>query len=123
IPPVKLPIDLIAERTISAVLFVIHGGRRVRLTMDSRIFLSYRRDDAGGEAHAIRVALRQEFGAGVLFVDSASLEPGAMWPEELRSALERTDTVLAVIGPDWLRAGTSEWGERRIDKGDDWVRQ
>jgi len=30
--------------------------------------------------------------------------------------------VIVVIGPDWLRA-SDEWGKRRIDKEDDWVRQ
>jgi len=91
--------------------------------MKSRIFLSYRREDAAGEAHAIRTALREQLGEGLLFVDTASLEPGAVWPTELRSALDRAETVVAVIGPDWLRAGTTEWGERRIDRDDDWVRQ
>jgi hypothetical protein len=46
-----------------------------------------------------------------------------VWSDEIRGALTEAHTVLVVIGPEWLSAGSSEWGTRRIDKEDDWVRQ
>lgn len=91
--------------------------------MSRSIFLSYRRDDAGSEAIAISNALRQDFGEDSVFMDTSSLQAGAIWPEELQTALKAAETILAIIGPDWLRAGNNEWGQRRIDRDDDWVRQ
>lgn len=91
--------------------------------MSTPIFLSYRRDDTGPDAQAISDALRRAFGDDFVFMDTSSLRAGAVWPEELKSALKAAETVLAVIGPEWLRAGTDQWGRRRIDQEDDWVRQ
>jgi hypothetical protein len=56
-------------------------------------------------------------------MDTSSLQAGAKWPEELQTALRAAETILVIIGPEWLRAGTDEWGRRRIDREDDWVRQ
>jgi hypothetical protein len=42
---------------------------------------------------------------------------------EIKAALIAARTVIVVIGPEWLRSGTSEWGMRPIDKEDDWVRE
>lgn len=91
--------------------------------MTPLVFLNYRRDDAGGEAIAISSALRKEFGDDSVFMDTSSLQAGTTWPEELQTALRGAETVLVVVGPDWLRAGSNEWGQRRIDREDDWVRQ
>jgi pterin-4a-carbinolamine dehydratase len=91
--------------------------------MNPWIFLSYRREDSGSEAIALRNSLRQAFGEGSVFMDTASLQAGGVWTEELAAALKGATVILAVIGPDWLRAGSSEWGQRRIDCADDWVRQ
>lgn len=43
------------------------------------------------------------------------------WPQRIESALRSETVVIAVIGPTWLRI-SDEYGRRRIDKGDDWVR-
>jgi hypothetical protein len=91
--------------------------------MSTSLFLSYRRDDAGPDTQAISDALRQAFGDDSVFMDTSSLQAGAVWPEELKTALKAAETILVVIGPEWLRAGTDEWGRRRIDREDDWVRQ
>lgn len=91
--------------------------------MSQPIFLSYRRDDASSDAQLISAALRNALGDDAVFMDISSIELGAVWPEELQKALQAAETVVAVIGPEWLRAGTDEWGRRRIDRDDDWVRQ
>src|SRR5262245_11749628 len=87
------------------------------------VFISYRRDDTGADAMLLRDAVRREFGEDSVFMDTSSLQAGGVWPDEIRKALAATQTVIVVIGPEWLRSGSSEWGMRRIDKEDDWVRQ
>lgn len=91
--------------------------------MKVRVFINYRRDDSGPDCISIADAVDAIFGKGSAFLDTSSLGAGAIWPEQLKKALEDAEYVLAVIGPDWLRAGADEWGRRRIDKTDDWVRQ
>jgi pterin-4a-carbinolamine dehydratase len=91
--------------------------------MSALVFINYRRDDSGAEVIAISNVLRQEFGDDSVFMDTSSLQAGMVWPEELQAALKAAKTVLVIVGPDWLRAGSSEWGQRRIDREDDWVRQ
>ncbi len=87
------------------------------------VFLNYRRDDSGAEVIAIGNALRQEFGEDSVFMDTSTLPVGVLWPEEIQAALKESRVVLTVIGPNWLRAGSDEWGQRRIDRDNDWVRQ
>ncbi len=91
--------------------------------MSAWIFLSYRREDAAAEARGIRDALRQAFGKHAVFMDTSSIEAGALWPQGLRDAIGSAEVVLVVIGPEWLRVGSDEWGLRRIDQEQDWVRQ
>lgn len=87
------------------------------------VFISYRRDDTGSDAIAIANSLRQEFGEGSVFMDTSSLQGGDVWPREIQDAMKSAETVLVIVGPDWLRAGSDQWGQRRIDRDDDWVRQ
>jgi pterin-4a-carbinolamine dehydratase len=91
--------------------------------MTESIFISYRRDDAASEAMLIRDALRREFGDKFAFMDTSSLQAGSEWPKRIKTVLVASKAVLAVIGPDWLRAGSNEWGQRRIDDESDWVRK
>lgn len=90
--------------------------------MTTRIFVSYRREDTASDAGRLFTALRQEFGDEAAFMDNSSMPPGTKWPDTLRSALDSADTIVVLIGPEWLRAGTDEWGRRRIDDENDWVR-
>ena len=91
--------------------------------MGALVFISYRRDDASSEAIAINNVLRQEFGKDSVFLDTSSLQAGSVWPEDIQISLRRAETVLVIIGPNWLRAGSNNWGQRRIDQDNDWVRQ
>ncbi len=91
--------------------------------MSAWIFLNYRRDDAAAETHNISEALRREVGDESVFMDISSNKAGDVWPQRIRDAIEGAEVVIAVIGPNWLRAGTNEWGQRRIDDEQDWVRQ
>lgn len=90
--------------------------------MGKPIFISYRRDDSAAEAAALYRELRGESDEDLVFMDTSTVEPGRKWTEEIESALESAETIIAVIGPDWIKA-SNEWGQRRIDQKDDWVRR
>jgi hypothetical protein len=84
------------------------------------IFLSYRADDSVHVSARISRMLADHFGRDRVFRDHDSLELGSRYPEELRRALDRSDVVVAVIGPHWLGAGKAN--RRCIDDARDWVR-
>jgi len=87
------------------------------------IFINYRRDDASAESLLVKKALLEQFGEENVFMDVTSIDPGAAWPREIEMRLKKAAAVVAVIGPNWLRAGSDEWGRRRIDRKSDWVRK
>ena len=90
--------------------------------MPHTIFVSYRRADSQHAAFAIVDRLRWAFGQDQVFFDRGSIQGGADWSQSIRQAVATARVVLVVIGPDWLRV-TDEWGRRRIDDPEDWVRQ
>lgn len=83
-----------------------------------RIFLNYRRDDAGGSARAIFDRLCARFGADNVFYDMDSLEPGMRWRQQIALKSESASVLLALIGPRWLTI----LNERRHAAPDDFVR-
>lgn len=87
----------------------------------SSLFISYRIDDSVHAATAINDRLTRHFGARNVFRDRDSLPLGARYPGRIRRALERCDTVLALIGPLWLDIRDAE-GRRRLADPRDWVR-
>ncbi len=54
-------------------------------------------------------------------MDTESIRTADDWPQQIDRALRSATVVIAVIGPSWLRI-SDEYGRRRIDKEDDWVR-
>jgi tetratricopeptide (TPR) repeat protein len=84
------------------------------------IFLNYRVADTGPTAARLADRLRAEFPDGV-FYDARSIESGTQWPESLRAALAATRVMVSLVGRDWLKAA-DEYGRRRLDHPDDWVR-
>ncbi len=71
------------------------GGRRSN-------FISYRRDDARGEARSIRDRLARKFGEPNVFMDVDSLLAGQRFDHQLDAALAHCDVLLALIGPRWM---------------------
>lgn len=86
-----------------------------------RLFVSYRIDDNVYAAAAIAERLTRTFGPENVFRDRDSLTLGVLYPAKIRRALERCDTVLAVVGPSWLEIRDSS-GRRCLDNPQDWVR-
>lgn len=89
--------------------------------MAASIFINYRREDSSPEAGRLYSNLLHEFGSNHVFMDTSGISPGEQWPESLEKALHSARLMVVVIGPEWLRA-SNEWGQRRIDLEDDWVR-
>lgn len=90
--------------------------------MAAPIFISYRREDSSPEAGRLHSNLLHELGSDNVFMDTSGIRPGKDWPKGLIEALKVARLILVVIGPEWLRA-SNEWGQRRIDLKDDWVRR
>jgi hypothetical protein len=83
-----------------------------------RVFLSYRRGDVGGYAGRLSDALRERLGAKSVFQDVAAIAPGQDFMAAIDRALDESDAVLAVIGPNWLTASTPQGAARLFEAGD-----
>lgn len=90
--------------------------------MSKPIFISYRRADCTSEAGRLYGSIIKELGEEVVFMDTSSIELGTQWTQEIENALQSAQVVIVVIGPNWLRI-IDEWGMRRIDQENDWVRR
>ena len=88
----------------------------------ARIFISYRRDDAAGEAGRLADHLQKRFGADRVFLDIETIEPGTDFVQVLQRSLKETAAVLVVIGRQWVDIRNAE-GMRRLDDPADFVRQ
>jgi hypothetical protein len=85
-----------------------------------RIFVSYRRGDAGGYAGRLYDHLAGRYGEDNVFKDVDSLEPGADFANAIARTIPACDALIAVIGPQWL--GTGPDGRSRLMDPRDWVR-
>ena len=86
----------------------------------ARIFISYRRADDSWPARWLADWLAGRFGAGVVFQDVDSIQPGDDFAADIEAAVGACAVLLAVIGPQWL-AAEGDAG-RRLDDPRDWVR-
>jgi TIR domain-containing protein len=67
-----------------------------------KIFVSYRRDDAPGDARSIHDRLGRSFGEANVFMDVDQLLAGQRFDRELDKALAKCDVLIAVIGSRWM---------------------
>jgi hypothetical protein len=87
----------------------------------ARVFLSYRREDAGGYAIGIQDRLRRALGVEILFMDVDSIPLGQNFVKILNDEVAKCEVLLAVIGQNWLDV-RDENGNRRLDNPNDFVR-
>jgi hypothetical protein len=80
----------------------------------TRIFISYRRDDARGASGRLYDWLRIAFGREQVFRDVASIGPGK-WRQKIDDALAASAVCLPVIGLRWCDATN---GPRLAEEGD-----
>ena len=87
------------------------------------VFISYRRSDTNEAARGIYDELCRRFTDGLeVFRDIDTILLGKPFVSTLMDEMNRTDAVLAIIGPSWLTV-TDASGGRRIDAPDDFVRR
>jgi len=87
----------------------------------SRVFVSYRREDAGWAATSLFMQLVKRLGVGKVFHDVDSVQLGDDFVEAITTAVGSCAVLLAVIGDQWL-ASTDKQGRRRLDDPGDFVR-
>ena len=86
-----------------------------------KIFISYRREDAQGEAGHLLSDLRRRFGQDRVFLDVAAIRPGEDFRKAVEEAVGSCTVLLALIGKKWSTAADSS-GRRRLDDPRDFVR-
>ena len=59
--------------------------------MSGQLFINYRRDDSAEAAQALYTQLAQHFSIAKLFMDVSSIEPGTVWPDRIRLALQSAE--------------------------------
>src|SRR5215813_12805714 len=69
-----------------------------------KVFLSYRREDAGDIARLIRESLVQtgRIARDEIFMDVTAILPGANFMQVIGDAISQCRAVLVVISPSWL---------------------
>ena len=86
----------------------------------AKIVISYRRHDSDAITGRIFDRLVTHYGAESVFRDIDNIPPGLDFRKSIGHALESTDILLAVVGPQW--AGKSTDGRTRIREATDLVR-
>jgi hypothetical protein len=86
-----------------------------------RIFISYRRDDAGYVAAVLNEKIQSRFGPDSVFLDVDHIPLGVDFREHINQAVSQCDILLAIIGDQWLDA-RNERGGRRIEDPADYAR-
>jgi len=89
--------------------------------MAGGVFISYRRSDSAAFAGRIADFFAYNHKDIRVFFDIVGIAPGDNFVETIRSRLESSEVVLAIIGPTWLEAADGS-GDRRIDNPQDFVR-
>jgi hypothetical protein len=82
--------------------------------MSDDVFISYRREDSGADAHLIKDRLSQRFGRDNVFMDVHNIKLSQNFKEELKARLSKCRILIAVIGRNW--------GPARLHDDHDFVR-
>ena len=75
------------------------------------IFISYRRNDAEGEAGRLFDDMVREFGDPSVFMDVSTIQAGRDFRKVIDESVATCGVVLAIIGVNWVDA-KNEPGER-----------
>jgi WD40 repeat protein len=86
-----------------------------------KLFINYRRDDAGDAAGRLSDYLVNRFGREHIFLDVDGIDPGRDFREVINELLSQCDVMIGVVGTNWLDCKDEE-GNRRLDDPGDFVR-
>lgn len=85
------------------------------------IFVSYRRDDAEGEAGRLADDLAEIFHENSVFMDVNAIQPGRDFRKAIDESIHQCSVLLAILGPSWLDSRDAS-GHRRLDDESDFLR-
>jgi hypothetical protein len=85
------------------------------------VFISYRREDTGAYARLLKAFLGEHLPGTHVFMDQDSIEAGTNLTEVIESAVGSSVVFIALIGRQWLTS-VDDYGQRRLDDPDDYVR-
>lgn len=85
-----------------------------------KIFINYRRDDAGGFAGRLSDSLAAYFGPDRVFRDVTGIDYGKDFEQVIDQKLSESGAVVALIGDKWSSVTNAE-GRRRLDDPADYV--
>ena len=88
---------------------------------DNKIFVSYRRQDASGEAGRLVDHLQEVFGEDSVFLDVETIEAGLDFIQAIEKALSSCSVLIAMIGPHWTTMKDPQ-GNLRLFNKDDFIR-
>ncbi len=86
----------------------------------TKIFISYRRDDASANAGRLCDWLQRQFKTDNVFLDVDKIAPGDDFPKVLQEKLAAADALVAVVGKAWVSLCDGA-GNRRIMAPKDFV--
>jgi hypothetical protein len=81
----------------------------------SKVFISYRRSDAGVDAGRLADALRPALRKGAVFRDVGGIEAGERFDTVLERELDRASHVIVLIGPNWLAELQRRMSQPQLD--------
>jgi hypothetical protein len=87
----------------------------------TRLFISYRRADSQHAVDRLYEGLRRHLPKKDIFIDVDNIPKGVDFSDYLSRYVAQCQTLLAIIGPQWLTL-KNEAGNRRLDDPDDFVR-
>jgi len=92
------------------------------MTTQCDIFISYRRLDSATFSQWLATQLDAAYGENTTFIDTQNIRTADAWAEQIESRLNAALVLILVVGKNWLSI-SDEYGRRRLDLPDDWVRR
>ncbi|GAB1515514.1 toll/interleukin-1 receptor domain-containing protein [Actinophytocola sp. KF-1] len=84
-----------------------------------KVFVNYRTKDEAATAQLVRRHLSERIGDENVFLDTKSIEPGALFDDVLLKNVWRSDVMVSIIGVRWLDFPGKNG--RAIDDPADWI--
>jgi len=87
-----------------------------------KIFISYRRADAGESFTLATEILKKKYPEELVFIDIHSIVPGSEWPITIANSVRVCPVMLVFIGPNWVTEDDRRHGKGLHDP-ENWARK